>query len=106
MSIPLWIEFADRDPGCVHLPNIDEAPGLLMDPSKPFGNGNYTDPEKVKAMAMTKAEELTGKKPIAVHSLPYGSGPALDQMEPGDFCYDPNNCKGRGSCPKNRACSE
>lgn len=101
-----WVEFSDRDPGCIHLPRMENVSSLWKDPAKPFGEGNYADPEKVKAWVMQRAKDLTGKNPIAIHSLPYGASPALDQQQFGDFCYSPNTCKGRGSCPKNPACSE
>ena len=100
-----WVEFADRPSGCVHMPE-GQIQGLAQDPSKPLGSGNYYDPEKLKAWVWKRAEDLTGKKPIAVHNLPYGARPALDKGEDGDFCYTPNTCKGHGSCPKSRACSE
>lgn len=67
------------------------------------------------------AEKLTGKTVADVpnkwtagnvRQLPYPASPIIWQFDhpvSGKFplfCHDPKNCAGRGSCPKNRACSE
>jgi hypothetical protein len=49
-----------------------------------------------------------------IDSLPYPANPVLRRRALRDdkdihcpeFCYSPNQCKGRTSCPKNYACSE
>jgi hypothetical protein len=65
------------------------------------------------------AEKLTGKtvaggkyKDIAAVSLPYPATPVIWQLDhpvngkcPA-FCYRPEECKGRSSCPQRRACTE
>lgn len=65
------------------------------------------------------AEKLTGKtvaggkyQDIAATPLPYPAKPVIWQLdhpvggkEP-DFCYTPEQCAGRTSCPKPYACSE
>lgn len=40
-----------------------------------------------------------------VRKLPYPSGRSSPDGCP-PFCYTPEQCAGRGSCPKNYACSE
>ncbi len=65
------------------------------------------------------AEKLTGKtvaggeyKDIAAKRLPYPATPVIWQLDhpvngkcPA-FCYKPQQCAGRTSCPQNYACSE
>ena len=66
-----------------------------------------------EAEAMAIAKEKTGKEPKAARRLPYPARPIIFQG-PGDpqygpcppFCYTPEQCVGRGSCPKDYACSE
>lgn len=49
-----------------------------------------------------------------IDSLPYPANPVLRRRALRDekdvhcpeFCYSPNQCKGRTACPKNYACSE
>lgn len=65
------------------------------------------------------AEKFTGKKVaggdyenIKAETLPYPSSPIIWQFEhpiygkTPTFCHDPRHCVGRGSCPKNYACTE
>lgn len=65
------------------------------------------------------AEKITGKtvgggpyKDFTMKSLPYPAKPIIWQFDHPvsgkcpPFCYSPNECAGRGSCPKNYACSE
>ena len=65
------------------------------------------------------AEKVTGKKvkggdfkDIAAKELPYPATPVIWQLDhPAHgkcptFCYSPNTCAGRSSCPKDYACSE
>lgn len=105
--MPVWVEFAKHNSGCLNVP-WRTVPEILTDPTKPLGNGNYVDPKKADAWLRARAKELTGEEPTKVSSLPYGSGPALDPNDDrgGWFCYSPESCKGRSSCPKSYACSE
>jgi hypothetical protein len=65
------------------------------------------------------AEKLTGKKvaggefkDIAAKKLPYPAEPIIWQFDHPvhgkcpPFCYRPEMCAGKGSCPQNYACSE
>lgn len=65
------------------------------------------------------AEKLTGKKvaggqykEIAAKSLPYPAKPIVWQLDHpvmgkcAAFCYEPERCAGKTSCPQNPACSE
>ena len=62
--------------------------------------------------AMLIASKITGKKAKEAKILPYPCSLMIWQLDhpvygkhPG-FCFDPKNCCGRTSCPKNLACSE
>lgn len=47
-----------------------------------------------KSDARRKAQATVGEEPKRVEAIPY------------PFCWDPRNCAGRGSCPKDRACND
>lgn len=80
-----------------------------------MGNGKAGTVEADgEAAAMAKAALLNdGIEIKGAQSLPYPASPVIFQ-EPGTpdrpqcplFCYSPNVCAGRTSCPKNYACSE
>jgi len=78
---PYWVEFKNHKPGTVDANDEAEA--------------------KEIASAITKDEV------ISASILPYGAHPRLDKANRGgDFCFDPEQCKGRSSCPRRYACSE
>lgn len=83
---PWWVEFETRSPGCLEALN--------------------------PAAAIALAEQLTGVTPNACHLLPYPATPRLNLAEHASygicpaFCYSPNICKGRSSCPRGPACTE
>lgn len=65
------------------------------------------------------AEKLTGKtvaggkyKDIEAKPLPYPANPIIWQLDhpchgkTPAFCYKPNQCAGRTSCPQNRSCTD
>ena len=70
--------------------------------------------------AVQIAEKLTGKTAVVgdnkwkpkLDSLPYPAKPIIWQFDHPvsgkrpPFCFTPEKCKGRGSCPKSYACSE
>jgi len=42
-----------------------------------------------------------------IKRLPYPASPRIgDMTQCPSFCYTPNTCAGRGSCPKDRACND
>lgn len=80
-----WFHFADRKPGCVALEcSLQDA----MEVAKEFGH--------VKEAWV----------------LPYPAAPRLDNKDGWgsgqhpSFCHDPEHCKGRTACPKERACDD
>jgi hypothetical protein len=90
---PYWLTFTDGSQGCCE------------------GSSAYD--------AKVIAEKLTGKtvaggtyENIDAKPLPYPATPLIWQHDHPvhgkcpPFCWTPNVCKGRGSCPKSRACSE
>jgi hypothetical protein len=56
--------------------------------------------------AKALAAEITGDKVKEVFTLPYPAAQRLNQTSCPDFCFSPETCKGRTSCPKSYACSE
>lgn len=76
-----WIKFSSGYPACVDAKN--------------------------EAEARVKAAELSKREVAEVYTLPYPAEPRLNQ-DSGcpPFCYSPQQCKGKTSCPKSYACSE
>lgn len=75
-----WVEFSDRPAGTIEAREVHEA---------------------------TKIGEGFGKVTVA-NTLPYPAEPVLFRKEltcP-PFCYTPNECKRRTSCPHSYSCSE
>ena len=90
---PYWLTFTDGSHGCCEGKNAYDAKMI--------------------------AEKLTGKvvaggkfKDISAETLPYPATPLIWQLDHPvngkcpPFCHDPHGCVGRGSCPKNHACTE
>jgi hypothetical protein len=88
-----WLTFTDGSKGCCQ------------------GESDY-DAKRI-------AEKLTGKtvaggqyKDIAAVTLPYPAEPVIWQFDhpvvgkTPAFCNTPEQCKGRGCCPKSYACTE
>lgn len=76
-----WVSFNNRESGTIEAADIAAA----REAGKPFGE-------------VTK---------VAV--IPYPSRPVLVQSADNKtppFCYSPDSCQGRTSCPNSRACSE
>jgi len=66
-----------------------------------------------KESATTIAEEKTGKKVSYCEGIPYPASPRLNQyVNPvwgvpcPSFCYKPEQCVGRTSCPQRYSCTE
>ncbi len=80
--------------------------------------GSLDRPVEMKTMseeeAVVFASTLTGKVAVKAQSLPYPARPRLNAVDYSGgkygpcppFCYTPERCAGRGSCPKDYACSE
>lgn len=83
---PYWATFDRRGPGCVEALNESDA--------------------------KAEAEKKTGEAPVSCEKLPYPAEPRLNHYVDArvgvcpSFCYNPNLCKGRGSCPNGPACME
>jgi hypothetical protein len=62
--------------------------------------------------ALDKAREVTGKEPVSALTIPYPSRPVLHSVPHEKwgicpaFCYRPERCVGRTSCPNNPSCTE
>lgn len=59
-----------------------------------------------KEQATKIAEDLQVGKATAVNVLPYPASPYWNKINHPSFCFQPNKCKGRSSCPRSYACSE
>lgn len=79
--IPYWCHFNQRGPACIEAESAQQARRM--------------------------AEELTGSSVLSCERLPYPAEPRIgEQTDCPSFCVEPEKCKGRGSCPQRRACTE
>lgn len=78
---PFWLEFSNREPACIMAPT--------------------------EVDAVRDAKEM-GLHVVASFPLPYPATPRLDSFTSHywSFCYRPERCKGRLSCPNNPCCTE
>lgn len=75
-----WIEFDDGDKGSITAASVPEA--------------------------MREAERIKGKAAKAASPLPYPANPRLNTVGAPTFCFNPERCKGRTSCPNLRGCDD
>lgn len=85
MKTPWWVEFTDGTAGCCEGGTV--------------------------VAARNRAACITGKTVASLEVLPYPASPVIWQHEDEygkcpPFCYTPNECKGRRSCPKPRSCDD
>ncbi len=79
-----WVRFQGRDPGCVEAETATEADAI--------------------------ARAITSAVPLTVRPLPYPANPRLNKKNypphgpMPSFCYRPDHCAGRTSCPESRSC--
>ena len=79
--MPYWVTFEKRAPASVELVQGEDV--------------------------RTTAERIAGEKVTAIYSLPYPAEPRLNNVSGcPPFCYTPEQCKGKSSCPKRYACAE
>lgn len=81
-----WLKFNERGPGCVEAKNEQAAAAI--------------------------AKEITGFDASSVQDLPYPANPRINKHidlkygECPSFCFAPNQCAGRTSCPQRYSCTE
>lgn len=90
MHGPFWVIFTDGTKACVEAEGSDAA--------------------------KLKAEKVSGKTVARWYGLPYAASPVIgdripyrfgekDVIQP-TFCYKPDQCAGKGSCPQSWSCTE
>jgi hypothetical protein len=109
-----WITFHDGSAACFEL-----------DPAKqpayigPEEMGEMLPDERVEWRKTWDAELMVrvnsevdnlelNKQVVKIERLPYPGNPRIGDYRSGcpAFCMSPRSCAGRGSCPRNYACSE
>lgn len=81
-----WVKFSGHPAGTVEAANAD--------------------------LAKTIGNEKTGKLAVSAAALPYPASPIIFQRTDGPygpcppFCFQPEQCAGKSSCPRPRACSD
>jgi hypothetical protein len=108
-----WVTFSDGSKGCVEVP-ADKRPAF---PTKEQLQGK-ADSEIHQMYAAYNAslvaavgETAVGLKPglqvRQVQQLPYPANPRLNnESNCPAFCFKPNECAGRSSCPRAIACDD
>jgi hypothetical protein len=110
-----WVEFENASLNGTYVYPYNRFSYEDRSSDKPYssyeGRDFYTvDKEKVHTRIRNFCKEKFGVEPIDISTLPYGAGKLLNEEEGVDsggfFCFSPNSCKGRSSCPRPYACSE
>lgn len=79
-----------------------------------YPSGRFS-PECVEAASADEAERIArdvrGVAPVSVQTLPYPAHPRLDHPSAPasgfpSFCWKPNECRGKTSCPRRISCTE
>jgi hypothetical protein len=78
-----WVTFVGRESACVE------------------GDEKFSVDE-----ATVLATKITGAQVKGIAEIPYPASPQLNPRGIPPFCYTPDECSGRGACPKPYACSE
>ena len=73
-----WVEFEDGQKGTIEADGIEDAHNT--------------------------ARAVNPDSPREVFSLPYPAEPTLMKIDTPTFCWKPNECKGRTSCPGKPSC--
>ena len=105
-----WVTFTDRPAGSIEgdgrwYPTSEEAAELRGATSEERAAAHTKRRDAVRADVRARAEKLGKVKTI--ETLPYPAVPVLDQRSncPA-FCWNPNTCQGRTSCPRRRSCDD
>jgi hypothetical protein len=62
---------------------------------------------KTLVQSIVKAEDITGKVVARGAHIPYPAVPRVgEQSECPSFCYNPQRCLGKSSCPMDHSCTE
>ena len=78
-----WLKFPTKQAGCVEADSQDRAHAI--------------------------GKEKVGEAPTSCEVLPYPADPRLNKAEHSwgftpSFCFEPNRCAGRTSCPRDYSC--
>lgn len=82
---------------------------MAASPSSPRANmACCVDNESMEgALAELKEKIPTAEAPFMAMALPYPSAPRpWPKTDMPNFCYSPDRCKGRTSCPRYLACTD
>lgn len=98
-----WVEFKDRKPGTIET-EVSHYPAQALKTEaerEAFEKKRDDDTEAEIRERAAKFGTIGGYS-----RLPYPANPRLDvRHDCPSFCYTPNHCKGRGSCPHGPCCT-
>jgi len=97
-----WVKFANRSAGTIEV-------DVSWYPITPMKTPEARERFRGDREAATEAEIRERAEPFGTvqsyERLPYPADPRLDvRSEVPSFCWNPETCAGRGSCPRPRSC--
>lgn len=123
--MPKWITFSNGCKACQvgdYARTLKESKALNL-PTVNYGLYEYIERAKMTPQQASQFDAIVSKidnealseyieqnwpgrgvTVISVQSLPYAANPQFGVDKSPDFCWTPNECAGRGSCPKSRSC--
>lgn len=123
--MPRWITFSNGRKACQvgdYARTLSESKALNL-PTIMYGAHEYVEQSKMTPQQKSQYDELCAKidreavdgyieqnwpgqgvTVKEVQSLPYAANPQFGVDRSPNFCYTPEQCAGRSSCPKSRSC--
>ena len=112
--MPYWIRLKNDRPFCMVVDG-DRLQKMMnkhsvVDPTTRVRKFDYNAYNAELDAYVKKAASQYGEVE-SIGTLPYAANPVRSDKKGEEcyewtLCYDPENCCGKGSCPKNRSCSE
>lgn len=105
-----WVTFKNRSPGTIEgdgnwYPTHAEIIELRGSSKEEIEAAHEVRRGAVLADVRRRAEVFG--EVVSIDTLPYPAEPVLDMRSNcPPFCWNPNGCKGRTSCPRPRACDD
>lgn len=101
-----WVEFTDGSAACVELIGDERPTYPELGAEKPLEPWRAACAQ-LRGEALQKKVSVFGKTVARFNVLPYPASPRLGSTtDCPPYCWQPEKCKGRGSCPRPYACSE
>lgn len=108
--MPYWVTFDTGESACCVLgrDKIDEILNNYTDYGSQLKHFILAVADEARAYAKERWPDNLDPAIANIQTLPYAAHPKFGGGAAGEWalCYDPRDCAGRGSCPKDRACND